>query len=108
MHGPYTASIRIGRQEPLILDEAELREAMPAACRFYQDAWPAVVEGALRCGVFAAAALLAPGEDAEVEVFGFVAGKPTSCRRDRAHRDAAGVFSSTLGSRFNERVFRGV
>lgn len=78
------------------------------ARRFYRDAWPAVVEGALRCGVFAAATLLGPAEDAEVEILGFVAGEPTVCRRARARRNDRGEFLSTLGSRFNERLFVGV
>lgn len=107
MTGPYAARIVVG-DDAIVLTETELRESAAAAMRFYQDATPALVDGALRCGVFAAAALIGPGEDARVEIHGVIGGKPTQCREATARRDGRGRFLSTLGSRFNERVFRGV
>lgn len=109
MHGPYTAHIKIENEDPIILSESELREGSRIAERFYQDATPALVEGALRSAVFTAAMLLDRGQDAVVEVYGYVGSKgPIRVKEDRARRDEIGRFASTLGSRFNERIFRGI
>lgn len=113
MHGPYTAHLTItGSNAPLVLDESELAEGSKVACRFYQDATPALAEGALRSAVFTAALLLEPGQDARVEVRGFTgsgsAKRPTVYAADHARREDSGVFVSTVGSRFGERIFRGV
>lgn len=111
MHGPYTAHLTIARQE-LVLTEDELVEGSKVACRFYQDATPALAEGALRSAVFTAALLLEPGQDARVEVRGFtgtgVKKRPTVYAADHARREDNGAFVSTVGSRFGERTFRGV
>lgn len=108
MHGPYTAHITIDRSAPVVLTEADLAEGSAVACRFYQDATPALAEGALRSAVFTAALLLEPGQHADVEVFGFTAKNPAPYASDQARREESGVFVSTVGSRFGERAFRGV
>lgn len=108
MHGPYTAHITIGLSDTLIFEENELSEGSKVACRFYQDATPALAEGALRSAVFTAALLLEPGQEAQVEVFGFTAKTPARYASDQARREPAGAFVSSLGSRFGERIFRGI
>lgn len=111
MQGPYI-SLLVANSGDVLADFAESdltgSSAQSTAHRFYQDATPGLVDGSLRCAVFAAAALLEPGESCDVVVMGRVAGAPTECRRVSARRDSAGRFLSTLGSRFNERHFVGV
>ena len=116
MHGPYTTQIRTTRGSLLAqFTEAELAaEAtiVETAHRFYQDATPGLVDGSLRLGAFAAAALLSPGEDAHVVVLGYEGSgsreRQYECRTAAVRRDDAGRFLTTLGSRFNERHFVGV
>jgi hypothetical protein len=111
MHGPYTVEITT-RDAKLVLTQDDLAAYSRAAERFYSDATPALAEGALRCGVFAAADLLVADEDARVEVFGFAGSGKNETRQAWHYADARrladGRFASTLGSRFNERVFVGV
>jgi hypothetical protein len=109
MHGPYTARVEIDR-ESVVFAEGDLAEGAEIASRFYRDVTVATVEGATRAATFTAALLLAPEQEAEaeVEVLGFVAGKPLGVRFVRVRRDRLGRCVSTLGSRFNKRVFVGV
>jgi hypothetical protein len=114
MHGPYTVQIRRPRSDEVIVElgDDELREGSRIAERFYQDATPALAEGALRSGVFAAAGLLVPGEEVGVQVIGFTGSGRTEVATEwkgaSVRRDDRGRLVSSLGSRFNERVFRGV
>lgn len=141
MHGPYLVHITVrGENTPLVLTDtdAELLAGGRVAERFYQDASTGLAEGALRAGVFAAALLLAAGEEASVTVWGREGTEGTSkpclasarggdhsyCSRcggtgrltardaqwksASARRDGHGQFVTSLGSRFNERTFRGV
>lgn len=112
MHGPYTALIQTPDRQTMTLTENELAEAADDARRFYQDATPALAEGAMRCAIFYAAALLNADETAEVTIVGWVgSGKsetPQEWQRATVRRDDRGEMLSTLGSRFNERKFVGV
>jgi hypothetical protein len=111
MHGPYSVEITAGR-ETVVFDENDLAPYVETADRFYQGNAVGIAVGALRCGVFAAADLLAPGEDGRVEVFGYD-GSGKNAKRQAwqyadARREPDGRFVTTLGSRFGERVFVGV
>lgn len=110
MHGPYTAHFEFDRsgESNLELSETELREGSALATRYYQDASPGLVEGALRSAVFTAAILLTPGHEVSVVIHGFIAGEPAECRFATARRDARGRFVSDIGSQWaRERVFVG-
>lgn len=116
MKGPYTAKITISG-ETIEVQPEELREAEATAHRFYADASVGLVQGAERSACFYTAALLSPGESAEVEIWGFPGagsyartedGGRASLRRNLVRRDEQGRCHMTLGSRFNERIWKGV
>jgi hypothetical protein len=116
MHGPYRVQIR-PRASAATLLELSAADLVAGgynrrAERFYQDAWPMQVEGALRSGVFAAADLVQAGEEVAVIVLGLDGSgkseREIECRAATVRRDDRGRLLSTLGSRFRERVFVGV
>ena len=125
MHGPYTARLSIrrsdGSTETLEVSGEELaseREVVRTAGRFYSRIGGTTLLDAETLGVFYAAALLDSGDEAEVAALGYPGRSDHYARHDadgrvearvnRVHRDEAGRLRTTLGSRFNERVFNGV
>jgi hypothetical protein len=132
MTGPYTAAVYLdpaARREPdLVLDFAEmyytdgkgevidsspgfshkvLSEPAKLASRFYRDGAGATLRGTTNLAVFYVGALLAPGEEASIEIVGRHGGEPATGASETVRRDEAGRLFSTLGSRFNERHFVG-
>lgn len=125
MHGPYIARIKIrrsdGNVEIVDVPEDELareREIVRQAGRFYSRVGGTTLYDVETLGVFYAAALLDSGDEAEVAALGYVGASDHYARRDadgrvearvnRVSRDENGRMKTTLGSRFNERVFVGV
>lgn len=120
------------------LTDEDVAEGERIADRFYQPAGTGVLVGFQRAAVFTVGQLLLPGESADVEIIGrdgpehgslpcqasSYNGDHTGCpvcdgsgrrrarevvaRRETVRRDGNGRLLSTLGSRFGERIFRGV
>jgi hypothetical protein len=137
MHGPYHALVTIDG-ETVTLRPIDVREGEAIADRFYQGAGVAVLDGFTRAAVFTTALLLDPGQQADVEIVGrvgtegstrpcqasAVGGDHRYCSRcdgtgreiardsvakyERVRRDDRGRLVSSLGSRFTERIFKGV
>ena len=95
MRGPYTAKLRISQSQ---------------VGRFYSSGGCDVRFERASC--FAAAALLEPGESAEVELWGWEGSAPKKSaslhKLNRVRREESGACFMTLGSRFGERLFRGL
>jgi hypothetical protein len=117
MTGPYTAAVYLdpaARREPdLVLDFAEMYytdgkgeviDSSPAAS---PPAAAPTLRGTTNLAVFYVGALLAPGEEASIEIVGRHGGEPATGASETVRRDEAGRLFSTLGSRFNERHFVG-
>lgn len=121
MHGPYAARIRTADGATVELDGETLardRALVNSASRFYSRVGGTTLHDAETLGVFAAADLLLPGEEVEIDVLGFEGRGEDYCRKEpdgrvvarsnRARREPSGVFVTTLGSKWNERRFLGV
>jgi len=136
MHGPYRAQVQIDG-EALSLAADDVVEGEHVADRFYQAAGRGTLDGFTRAAVFTTGLLLDPGQEARVEIVGrdgpesgSIRCEASSYRGDhagcsmcdgsgrrrvreivryshRVRRDDRGRLVSTLGSRFNERVFNG-
>lgn len=129
MTGPYTARLYLApdrgyTRDPEAADMVlrwergegyeELMEGSSIAGRYWQRGGGATVDGTLQSATLFAAALLAPGEEVAVEIFGREVqqsgDKQVVCRTAYARRDEHGRAYTTLGnSRWgNERHFRGL
>lgn len=114
MHGPYDVTIEV-EGEKLELSYSDLyedKDAVDAQYRYYSSGLGATQRGTEKLAAFYAALLLDPGQEADVEVFGFEG----SGEKNRVQvgsvgvkRDAAGRAFLTLGSRWSHwRYFRGL
>lgn len=138
MHGPYRARVRVGSGSPFELDADEVRAGERIADRFYRPEGRGTLVGFTRAATFTAGILLDPGERAEVEIIGRsgpetgsipcgasarggshegcywcegtgrIRARDETARVESVRRLDDGSLSTTLGSRFRERVFRGV
>lgn len=138
MHGPYSAKIVQSGKVVAEFGETDVSEGEKIADRFYQGAGTGTLEGFTRAATFAAALVLDPGEDADVEIHGRVGtenssrpcqasafdgdhrycsrcdgtgretARPVHARTVSVRRDDRGRLVTSLGVRFGERVFVGV
>lgn len=117
MTGPYTIKIspRRGGESLVEFDAHEVSSwtAISATADRYRSlslyapgSGPLVV--AERAGVVLAASLAVEGDEFSVGVFGYVGGKLVECRSNSVRRETDGSLYSSIGSRFNERLFRGL
>ncbi len=111
MRGPYTATVKIDRAEPIALAREEVIEGQAIAGRFWDSTtrFGGQLLDVERGAVMATGSMLLPGERAEIEIHGSVAGEPTVVRYHTVERpdDGRGIISG-IGCRFNERLFVGV
>jgi hypothetical protein len=107
MHGPYYAKVKIGGEE-IRLDANDVGAGVARSYRYYNSG----IGVGLRLGFTRAAALalvdlVEPGQRADVEIVGRIAGKETVVGYEMVRRDEAGRAFLSLGSSY-ERYWKGL
>lgn len=110
----YEAHIKIrradGTSETIALSDSDLvgdDALVNTDSRYYSSGGGRTLVGIERLGVFATATLLDEGDDAEIETVAIAAnGESKGAYRVNRARRENGRLVTTLGCRFNERVWR--